>query len=420
MKSALVLTSPVLCCLLLAACATDVGEAERTGSSEQASTATAYVDFGSSAQTIEGFGGSTAWLPQLSSTQANALFGNSGTAQMGLSILRVRIDPGGQAHWGTEAQNAVAAKSRGARVIATPWTPPASMKSNGSTVGGSLNSGSYAAYASYLESFVNYMANSGASLYAMSLQNEPDANVTYESCSWTGAQMDAWVAGNGSAITTKLFVAEPEGFNTSLTDPTLNDSNAVGKIAFVGGHIYGASPSYYANAFSKGKEVWMTEHYVGVSGIGGAMTMAKEINDAMAVANYSAYLWWWVSDESSQGFSYGLIDANSNVKLDGFILGQWSKFVRPGYVRSNSTYSPQSNVYVTAFKGSGHYVIVAVNTATSAASQSFTIQNQTVTSLAAYQTSNAAQHMQQLSTVSVSGNNFTYTLPAQSVTTFVQ
>lgn len=56
-------------------------------------------------------------------------------------------------------------------VFATPWSPPASMKSNGSTTGGSLNSSSYGAYANHLSDFCNYMSNNGASLYAISVQN---------------------------------------------------------------------------------------------------------------------------------------------------------------------------------------------------------------------------------------------------------
>lgn len=84
---------------------------------------TAFVTFGSAAHTIRGFGGATAWMPQLSSAQANALFSNGNSQQMGLSILRVRIDPAGSGNWGTELANAQAAQARGAIVIATPWTP---------------------------------------------------------------------------------------------------------------------------------------------------------------------------------------------------------------------------------------------------------------------------------------------------------
>src|SRR3981189_1932345 len=78
----------------------------------------AFVNFSSAAQTIRGFGGATAWMPQLSSAQANALFSNGSSQQIGLSILRVRIDPAGSGNWGTELANAQAARARAAIVLA--------------------------------------------------------------------------------------------------------------------------------------------------------------------------------------------------------------------------------------------------------------------------------------------------------------
>jgi len=385
--------------------------------SASACAGTAFVNFGSAAQTIEGFGGATPWMPALTSTQANALFSNGSAQQIGLSILRVRIDPGGSGNWGTELANAQAARARGAKVIATPWTPPASMKSNNNVVGGVLNTGSYAAFASYLESFVDFFASSGVPLSAISMQNEPDANVTYESCSWTGTQMDTWVANNAATLTIPLMMPESESFTTSFSDPALNDSRAVGHIGFIAGHIYGVAPKSYPNAVAKGKEVWMTEHYLTGSGISGALQVAKEINDSMSVANYNAYVWWWVHDWPQESFSFGLIDANSNVKPAGYAMAQYSKFVRPGYLRYNSTYNPSTNVYVTAYGGSSHHVIVAINMGTSAVSQPFTIQGATLASLTPFQTS-PSHNLAQLGAVTVSNGAFTYSLPAQSITTF--
>lgn len=377
------------------------------------------INFGSAAQTIEGFGGATAWLPALSSAQASTLFGNANNNEIGLSILRVRIDPAGSGNWGTELSNAKLAQSNGAIVIATPWTPPASMKSNGSTVAGELNTSQYGAYASYLNSFVSYMRNGGVSLYGISMQNEPDANVTYESCSWNGSQMDSWVASEGGSISTRLLMPESESFNTSLSDPTLNDSNAVGHVGIVAGHIYGVSPSYYSNAFNHGKQVWMTEHYISGSGISNALAVAKEINDSMAIGDYSAYVWWWVEDWPTENSYTGLIDSNGNVKAAGYAMAQYSKFIRPGYVRANATYNPNSNIYVTAYDGSGNYVIVAINMGGSAVNQPFNFSGASVSSFTPYQTSASAATLQQLSAVQTSNGSFTYTLPAQSITTFV-
>lgn len=379
----------------------------------------AVVDFGSSQQTIRGFGGSSAWITNLTTAQADALYGNGGSQQIGLSILRVRIDPGGAVNWGIELNNAQQAASRGASVIATPWTPPAAMKSNNHVVGGTLNTGNYGDYANYLESFVTYMQSGGVSLYGISMQNEPDAVVTYESCSWTPAQMDTWVANNSSVLTTRLIMPESESFNTSYSDPALNDANAVDHIAIIAGHTYGTAPFRHTHAENDGKDVWMTEHSFSDTGIAGALKLAKEVHDSMTVANYNAYLWWWLQNWTGGNYLNGLLDEQNNLTLNGYALGQFAKFIRPGYLRSDATSNPSANVYVSAYEGSGHYVIVAINLGATDVNQPFVIQNQIITSMTPYRTS-ATDNLAELSLVPVTDDSFTYTLPAQTITTFVE
>lgn len=378
---------------------------------------------------IRGFGGSTAWMPVMPGNEVQSLFG-MGSGQIGLSILRVRIDPSsatGGSNWDTELHNALEAKAAGGdvSVMATPWTPPAPMKTNNSIVMGSLSAGSYAEYAAYLESFVNYMGQGGVNLYGISMQNEPDANVTYESCTWTPAQMDTWIANNASMLTTRLIMPESEGFNTVYSDPALNDPKAVGKIGVIAGHIYGTTPMYYASALSAGKEVWMTEHYLNPAGsqpaIGDALNMAKEIHDSLTVAGYNAYLWWWVADWNPGGgvTNTGLVDTNNAPTYFGWAMAQFARFVRPGYVRVEASYNPNPSVFTSAYEGSGHFVIVAINMGTTTVDQPFTIANQAISLLAPYQTTASATVVEQ-SPVGVMNNQFTYSLPAHSITTFVQ
>ncbi|MBR7832697.1 glycoside hydrolase family 30 protein [Actinospica durhamensis] len=61
------------------------------------------------------------------------------------------------------------------RVIATPWSAPAWMKTNGSLVGGELIDAPryYEVYARYLAAFVEAYAAAGVPVYALTLQNEP-------------------------------------------------------------------------------------------------------------------------------------------------------------------------------------------------------------------------------------------------------
>lgn len=378
------------------------------------------INFNTTYQTIRGFGTSTAWQPVLNSTQANNLFG-TGQGEIGLTILRSRIDPSsttGGANWQTELQNAQQAQSINSQVIvfATPWTPPAVWKSNDSTIGGTLNTSDYAAFANYLNAFVAYEKAGGVNLYAISVQNEPDfLPGTYESCSYSGAQMDAFVAQEGGTINTRLMMPESDSFNLDESDPTLNDSNAVGYVSIVAGHTYGVSPFYYTNAKNKGKDVWMTETtYTPAAGSGAQPTISDAISAAelyhqsMAVAQYNAYVYWWTPL---------LLNGNSP-NYYAYALGQYSKFVRPGYVMTGANFNPTSGVYVTSYKGNNNYVIVAVNANSGSSSIDFSMSGASLTSMTPYQTS-ASYQLTQLGAVSVSNNSFTYPLPGQSITTFV-
>lgn len=377
------------------------------------------------------------------SNQINTLYG-TGSGQLGLTMMRLRIAPttwnttaktADTSAWTAELSNGLAAQKLGAKVFATPWTPPASMKSNGSVNTGSLNASSYADFAAYLEAYVNYATSQGVNLTAISMQNEPDWDPCqgggptdsrcYESCLWTAAQMDTWVASNASVLTAPLIMPESLGFVHSMSDTALNDANAVGKISIVGGHLYGTTPQPYSLATSLGKELWMTEHTVDLAGgktattqsISDALNAAKEIHDSLVTGQFNAYVYWWMVNWGT--YYSGLLDTSNNPTFFGYALGQYSKFVRPGYYRNTATANPTAGVSISAYSGSGHHVIVAINTNTSATSIAFTIQNATVSSMTPYQTTSGGGLAAQ-SAVSVSGGAFTYSLPAQSITTFVQ
>jgi len=380
----------------------------------------ADINFNTTFQTIRGFGTSTAWQPVLNSSQISSLFG-VGSGGVGLTILRSRIDPSsttGGANWATERTNGQEATAENSQVIvfATPWTPPAVWKSNDSTIGGVLDTSNYANFANYLNEFVAYEKAGGVNLYAISVQNEPDfLPGTYDSCSYTGAQMDAFIAQEGGTITTKLIMPESDSFNLDESDPTLDDPNAVGHVSIVAGHLYGKAPFFYTNAKNAGKDVWATEHYLtpaaGSSAqpaIGDAIALAEELHQSMAVAQYNAYVYWWTPL---------LLNGNSaNYYADA--LGQFSKFVRPGYVMTGANNTPASGVFVTSYKGNNNFVIVAVNSNSGSTSLSFPITGATLTSVTPFQTS-ASNQLAELGAVSVSGNSFTYSLPGQSITTFV-
>lgn len=378
----------------------------------EARAVTAQIDAAATQQLIRGFGGATVFVPTtpLTDGDMDLLFGN-GPGQIGLTLLRIRVAP--DAAWrALELSNARGVIARGGSVIATPWSPPASMKSNNSLIAGALNTSAYADYARYLNDFANYMAASGAPLYAISVQNEPDIDVTYESCDWTPAQMLAFVKNNAGAISaTKVIAPESFQFRRNMSDPLLNDDAAAANFDIVGGHIYGAGLFAYPLAATKSKEVWMTEHLDLSVDWTGALATAKEIHDCLATANFSAYIWWYVRRY------YGPLGEDSVVTKRGYVMAQFAKFIRPGFVRVDATARPVTGVSVSAYKRE-KLVIVAVNQGTTAVSQVFSLANATVTSVVPWVTS-ATVSLESQPAIAVTGGTFTATLPAESVTTFV-
>ncbi len=373
---------------------------------------TATVNLTSTKQTIDGFGASTAFHGKITTKEADAGFGNNNNNQLGLSILRVEISPGGETYWGDELSNAKYAIERGAIILATPWTPPASMKTNNSVVDGELKTSSYGAYANYLKSYRTYMANNGAPISVISIQNEPDIKVKYSSCVWSAAQMQTFLANNASTIGGNIMAAESWHYDKAYTDVSLNNSKSAANLSHVGIHLYDASSSTYTNAIDKGKKVWMTEHYYNADDISTCMTMAKEIMDCMN-DNMNAYIWWYLRLNDCN-----IINSDGSIKKKGYIMGQFSKYIRPGYKRVTVNYNPQTGVFVCAFKGTDKCIVVALNQNKSSVNQNFTLQNGTVANMVKYTTS-SSKSLASGGSVAVSNGSFSASLDAQSVTTFV-
>ncbi len=379
--------------------------------------APAQIDAAATQQLIRGFGGATVFQPpglpaSLTPAELDLIFGN-GPRQLGFTLLRIRV-AADDAWRAVELAHARGALARGAQVIATPWSPPAEMKSNNSLIKGSLLPSAYAAYAKYLNDFALYMAAGGAPLYAISVQNEPDISVDYESCDWTPAQMLAFCRNNAGAITaTKIIAPESYQFRRQMSDPLLNDDTAAANLDIIGGHIYGGGLAPYPLAVAKGKEVWMTEHLDNQTDWASVFATPKEIHDCLATANFNAYIWWYARRY------YGPLGEDGVITKRGWFMAQFSKFIRPGAYRVTATNNPAPGVYVSAYKRD-QLVIVAINQNTAAVSQDFSLANlgAPLGAVNAWVTSATADLAAQPA-IAVTGGAFTATLPAQSVTTFV-
>lgn len=84
---------------------------------------------------------------------------------------------------------ALHAAGRPIRLLASPWSPPAWMKTNGQMAdGGELRPECRAAWAQCFVRFVQAYADEGVPIWAVSVQNEPAARQTWDSCLYSAEQ----------------------------------------------------------------------------------------------------------------------------------------------------------------------------------------------------------------------------------------
>lgn len=403
----------------------------------QVEAADVTVNLNTTYQTIDGFGGhqDRGWTGyNLLPADRNTLFGN-GPGQLGFTILRTRIYEDKNS-WSSDLPDAKDAVSRGVKYFATAWSPPTSMRvASGSSY--KVDPSKYQAYVDHLNAFSKYMKDNGAPLYALGFQNEPDWCGEW-SCGTT-TEMYNFAKNWGSKLRVngnKVITAESFSFNKGYYDQILNDATALANIDILGTHFYGTSKSSsdatfdYAAFKQKGggKPFWMTEVYTAKVNDNGSnswplcLDVAYEIHRAMALSNMSAYVWWYLKR------NYGPLHIPSNdanaaksagtISKVGALMGQYSKYVRPGAVRVDATRKVQTDVYTSAFKKADSVVLVVVNMASSTKNVSFSISGLTSTTGVKITTS-GTKHLASDGSVTVSGGNFSTTLDAQSTSTLV-
>jgi glucuronoarabinoxylan endo-1,4-beta-xylanase len=397
----------------------------------QAQTATVY--WNNTDQVIDGFGASDAFESSpMTSAQAALLF--SPTTGIGLSLLRTRVpDDGSCSTINTTCAGEVSdmklAISNGARVWSTSWSAPASMKSNASVDnGGSLLASSYQDYAIYLANYVTSLRRLyGINLSALSVQNEPDVVASYDSAVWTGSNFATFIGTDlgpmfaAHGLDTLIVVPETSSWQglAGYTKVIMEDSSA-GYVSIIATHDYNHA-GVPAFPLGEGKHLWETEVSDAETfdpGMTSALKYAQYINDWMTIGNANAWHYWWLVGSNYD--NEGLITSSGAVTKRLYMMGNYSKFVRPGFYRIDTTATPQTGVSVSAYKNStsGVLVIVVINQNSTNVSQDFMLNGATALSVTPWITSDSLNLARQPD-IPVSGASFSYRLPAFSVTSFV-
>ncbi len=380
-------------------------------------------------QRIDGFGASSAWFGSWTTNQADMFFStNSGSGTsfdratnfifngIDLSLLRNRIAPDGTT---VETNIMQMAQSRGAKVWSTTWSPPAAYKDSGTVNGGNFLSAYNQPYANQLANYVlNMKTNYGVNIYAISVQNEPNYNTTnYEACLWTGQQFHDFLPylynalSNNGVGSTKIMIAESAGWSFDLATASMNDLTTSNMVGVLAAHDYDYNVSPVS---SYGKPLWETEVSTFDSfdgSMGNGLYWANKIHSFMTVAQANAWNFWWLVSYNPD--NEGLTDTNGVPAKRMYVLGQYSRFVRPGYYRVGVVNNASTSISAYKDPNSGGFAIVAINNSGSDIVQTFNFNGFTATNVTPWITSGSLSLSNQ-PPVNVTNATFVYDLPARA------
>jgi glucosylceramidase len=270
------------------------------------------------------------------------------------------------------------------RILGSPWSAPAWMKTNDALKDGSLKPELYPVYAQYLVKYLALMRAQGINVDAITVQNEPLNPHNTPSMVMQAADQANFIqqalgpAFHKAHLRTKILVYDhncdrPDYPLTILKDP--GASRYVDGSAF---HLYGGEITALTtvhDAFPK-KNVYFTEQMVvdrrEDSKLSVATPEARLIIGATRNWSRNVLLWNLAADpqlgpHTNDGgcpVCEGAITLNGNTvtrNVAWYVVAHASKFVRPGSVRIESNVlEPLPNV---AFKTpDGHRVVIVANT----------------------------------------------------------
>ena len=266
---------------------------------------TIEVDDGQTFQPIEGFGfaltgGSAYLLAGLAAAERadllQELFGPT-EASVGLSCLRLSIgasDLGRKdfTYWrlrrGTvdpdlarfnlaggdrevvPVLKEILAINPAVKIIASPWSAPPWMKTNGRYVAGSLKPEYYSAYARYFVKYVEAMRGHGIHVSAVTPQNEPQNPRNEPSMVMSAAEQTAFIKEHlgpelrKGAPETDILCWDHNCDGIDFPLDVLGDAGARTYVAGVAWHLYNGTPDAMSYVHDKypDKKVYFTEQWV--------------------------------------------------------------------------------------------------------------------------------------------------------------
>jgi O-glycosyl hydrolase len=210
------------------------------------------------------------------------------------------------------------------------------------------------------------------------------------------------------------------------------DTTAWAAFDILGLHEYDSQIAYAWPADVTGgkrdKEVWQTE-MSGVmhwpeqgpsTDINNGVAVAGWVHSALTVGEASAWLYWWYQalyQDDNEGLAK--LKSGGTTAKRYYPMGNYSKFVRPGYVAVDVTGNSDANVLLSAYKGEdGTVVVVGINKGSAAAEVPITIAGGTAPASCTPTVTSASDNLKDGTAVSVAAGVLTASFASKTVTTY--
>jgi glucuronoarabinoxylan endo-1,4-beta-xylanase len=412
--------------------------------------AAGVVDVNTVYQQLEGFGASGAWYEgwltahPLKNEIYDVLF-----KQLGLDIYRIRNTYGTSSSYITTSVEIIKAAESSLghpiKVMISSWSPPASLKSNASTVGGTLKkdlSGNYMydEFAKWWADSLTEYSSRGVDIEYVNMQNEPDFLGEHDTCKFTPTETTQW-AGYNLAFETvyqelssrmtelpKMLAAEACGCNAShaYIDALIEPN-----------HVYGFAHHLYADgdydkpdsfipamenfgALYGGKPLFQTEYscLCDVRPFSVALDLACHIHNSLVHEGVCTFFYWSLFWEGVGGlvsldFPW---QANPSYTVNPiyYAFKQYSAFTDPNWHRIEAS-TDSAGLRISAFKSpdANELSIVIINVSDIDINLALSLGDFSPISSEIYRTSET-EHTAYIGTLDASQSLM---LPAQTITT---
>lgn len=279
-------------------------------------------------------------------------------------------------------------------MFASPWSPPAFMKTNNNMLeGGKLLPAFYQPWANYYVKFIDAYEKEGIPIWGLTVQNEPMAKQTWESCIYTAEEERDFVKNYLGPTLEKEGLGDKKiivwDHNRDLlyqrASTILNDPEAAKYVWGIGFHWYedwkSGTPLF--NAVEDVHQSYPDKNLIFTEGCNDKFDLTRaESNDPILAERYGismindfnngtvAWTDWNILLDQTGGpnhvgnFCFSPVLGNTETgdlmfTNAYYYIGHFSKFIRPGAKRIASV-SSSANLLSTAFINEDNSVVVII------------------------------------------------------------